>query len=348
VFLIDLARNLRPSLSKSAGNIWKAGTLEWLNNDLYAARSTPRVKSREPLWDQPGLKEAVDAGRYYLPGTATGLRETIVTSPIEAEPQYLLRVPGPGWTPFFAAVFTAAFFMLLTVKYVMIAFICGVLAIAMIWWWMWESDPAPVPPVKIAKTLKLPVYVSGPISHSWWAMVILLLVAGSLYLAYVFSYLYLWTVTPASWPGAGGAPLASSSMSIFAAALLLLSLAMIEAAKHALKRKWHGGIFAVLTIFALAATVGSLALDVWGHWLSGLRPHAGGYSAMVFMNNVLQAQIVTAIAVMAAFALARFAAGRLDARRIVVFDNLALFWRYSIGQSLFGLLLIHGFPRFAV
>ena len=41
---------------------------------------------------------------------------------------------------------------------------------------------------------------SGPVSHSWWAMVVLLLVAGSLYLAYVFSYLYLWTVSPQVWP----------------------------------------------------------------------------------------------------------------------------------------------------
>ena len=31
-------------------------------------------------------------------------------------------------------------------------------------------------------------------------MVVLMLVAGSLYLAYVFSYLYLWTVSPQVWP----------------------------------------------------------------------------------------------------------------------------------------------------
>ena len=70
-------------------------------------------------------------GRALLPArhAPTGGRETIVTSPIEATPQYLLRLPGPGWTPLLAAVFTAGFFLLLTVKLVTLALICGVLAI---------------------------------------------------------------------------------------------------------------------------------------------------------------------------------------------------------------------------
>ena len=62
--------------------------------DDYAARSIPRIASRDPLWDQPGLAREVDAGRHYLPGTATGGRETIVTSPVDARPQYVLLLPG--------------------------------------------------------------------------------------------------------------------------------------------------------------------------------------------------------------------------------------------------------------
>ena len=29
----------------------------------------------------------------------------------------------------------------------------------------------------------------------------------------------------------------------------------------------------------------------------------------------------------------------------MTFDNLRLFWLYAAGQGLFGLLLVHGFPR---
>ena len=56
-------------VSEHAGNVWRAGTLEWLPNHVYGPRSIPLVTSREPLWDQPGLAEDVEAGRYYLPGT---------------------------------------------------------------------------------------------------------------------------------------------------------------------------------------------------------------------------------------------------------------------------------------
>ena len=234
LFLVDLARNLRPTFSDSAGNIWGAGTLDWLPSSPHGLRSIPIVTSREPLWDQPGLEAEVEAGRYYLPGTATGWRETIVTSPIEAYPQYVLRLPDPGWTPFLAACFTAAFFMLLTVKALTLAALCGVAAVAMLIAWMWKSDPAPLPPVDVG-SLKLPAQATGPQSHSWWATVVLLLVAGSLFLSFVFSYLYLWTVYPDSWPPSGGSPAGASALIV--GALLVVGSVAAYAASSALR---HG------------------------------------------------------------------------------------------------------------
>ena len=108
VFLVDFALNFRP-LRERAGNVWHAGTLEWLEGGRYQTRSIPIVTSREPLWEQPGLNEDVKAGRYYLPGAPTGGRETLVTSPIEARPQYVAQIPGPSWAHVLAALFTAAF-----------------------------------------------------------------------------------------------------------------------------------------------------------------------------------------------------------------------------------------------
>src|SRR5690606_25411020 len=64
VFVVDLLRRFRPTMSDSAGNIWQAGTLEWLPNGAYAARSVPRVTDRDPLWSEPGLSKAVEAGRW--------------------------------------------------------------------------------------------------------------------------------------------------------------------------------------------------------------------------------------------------------------------------------------------
>jgi cytochrome c oxidase subunit I+III len=88
----------------------------------------------------------VAQGRYFLPGSATGRRETIVTSPVDPQPQYLLLLPGPSWLPLLAAFGTAGFFLLLTVKLVVPALICGVFAAVMLIAWMWGLDPGPAYP----------------------------------------------------------------------------------------------------------------------------------------------------------------------------------------------------------
>jgi cytochrome c oxidase subunit I+III len=344
VFLVDLVRNLRPTVTEPVGDVWKASSLEWLHNHIYGPRSIPLVESRDPLWDQPGLSEDSKAGRHYLPGTITGRRETIITSPIEATPQALLRLPGYGWTPILAALFTAGFFMLLTVKATTLALSSGALAVAAILIWMWPSDPQPLARAEIGHGIKVPTYLSGSISHSWWAMVVLLLVAGALYLSYVFSYLYLWTVSPQVWPRPeqlapivwpllSGALLAASSGGIFLVGRVLPAGPRNSAA------------FVLLTALALTALSGGFGLEVLAHWRAGLRPDADAHAAMVYMASFLQLQLILALVVMAAFAVARRLAGLLNRRRRVVFDNLALLWHYTVAQGLVGLLLLHGFPR---
>src|SRR5690606_8368956 len=206
VFLIDLLLNFRVG-EGGRQNPWGAGTLEFLPQGRYSTRSIPHVTSREPLWDRPSLSREVEEGRHYLPDAPTGGRETIVTSPIDAKPQYVIQMPGPGWSQFLAAAFTASFFLLLTVKVVVPALICGCLAIVACLVWVWGLDPGPDKgPIAISRDIKLPVYRTGPSSHGWWAMVVLILVAGSLYISYLFSYLYLWTVSPEVWAGSGAGP----------------------------------------------------------------------------------------------------------------------------------------------
>ena len=60
-----------------------------------------------------------------MPGNPTGGREALVTAVRDASPRYLLVIPGDSWLPFIAAVGTAGFFMLMTVKLTALAWTCG-------------------------------------------------------------------------------------------------------------------------------------------------------------------------------------------------------------------------------
>src|SRR5690606_13779132 len=174
--------------------------LEWLPTGLYSARSIPVVKSREPLWEDPGLAEDVKAGRYLLPGSATGLRETIVTSPLLAEPQYLQIMPGPSVWPFLAAIFTAGFFILLTIQAYTPSFTCGVLAVVCVLRWLWDTDRrVKEVTVDAGAGVRLPTYFTGPSTHGWWAMIILLIVVGMIFVMALFSFFYLFGVQSQFW-----------------------------------------------------------------------------------------------------------------------------------------------------
>jgi cytochrome c oxidase subunit I+III len=233
--------------------------------------------------------------------------------------------------------------MLLTVHATTPAILCGLGAVVMILAWMWNADPEPLPPVDVGG-LMLPTYVSGPQSHAWWAMVVLLLVGASLYLSYVFSYLYLWTVLPETWPDERSLP--DPNLALASAVLLLLgSLAVIMAGRVLHHCGWASAGFVALLLAAVLAMAGSLSLELLGHWRAGLRPDAQGYGAVVYLASFLQAQLVVAVVVTCGFVVARRLAGRLDGVRRNTFDSFALLWHYTVGQGLVGLLLVHGFPR---
>jgi len=333
LFIVDLARKLRFAAEDTAGNVWNAGTLEWLPNGMYSNRSIPIVASREPLWDQPNLAEDVAQGRYYLPGAPTGKREALITSLSDGRPQYLLQMPPVGWAPFVAAVFVAACFLFLTVKILIPALACGIVAIAALARWGWELDPGPSQaPVDIGGGIRVPVYASGPASHSWWATVILLLVAGTIFACLLFSYLYLWTVSPQVWPSA----LPPMKYAFTAGALLVLSSAAVVYANKSI----YAGLSA-----AIAFLIAAFAVELQAH--RGLDPTESSYGALVYAFIALQGFYVAAVAVMALYTVARRAAGLLDRERRATLDCTMLLWHYTVAQGLGAIVIVHAFPRLA-
>ncbi|WP_447763902.1 cbb3-type cytochrome c oxidase subunit I [Sphingopyxis panaciterrae] len=338
LFLVDLARNFRLAPGGgNAGNVYDGGTLEWLPSELYSTRSIPIVRSREPLREDPKLADDVAAGRYFLPGSATGLRETIVTSPLLAEPQYLQIMPGPSAWPFAAAVFTAGFFLALTVQAYMFGWVSGVLAVACVLRWLWETDrPVEQAEVDIGAGIMVPTYVTGPSSHGWWAMVILLVVMAMIFIMALFSLAFLWSNQPGFW-----APPPRIGTALPVALLYGTALVAALAARRLLPRG-AGGASGLLLASVLAAGV-ALWLD-WSSWrASGLVPQASGQGATIYALQALQAFATGTGLLMAAFCAARALRGLVSLPRNNSVDLTMLFLAYTAVQGLVAALFGRAF-----
>jgi cytochrome c oxidase subunit I+III len=337
--LADLLLHLRPA-GKVNVNPWNAGTLEWLPLDNYATRSIPRIASRDPLWDNPGLREEVDSGQHYLPGLATGGRETIVTDPIDAEPQYVLRLPGPSWLPLLAGLGTAVFFFALTVKWTWLAVAGGVLALVCILRWLWAGDPRPLAGTfDVGGGYRLPAYMTGKRSHAWWAVVVLLLVLGSVFASFVFSYYFLWTVTPGAWPPRAWSLPGAGDSALGAIAWVVSAIALAAATRSLEKTRTGFLVLALLT--GLTLLTAAYACDFSAVRDVGIDATAHAYGAVVHVLLAWQGLHVVLVWITAAYVLARLWAGLLGPGHRVTFDTLRLFWFYTVAQGLVTSLVLH-------
>jgi cytochrome c oxidase subunit I+III len=330
LFLIDLARNFRFTVEDDAGNIYGGGTLEWLPTGLYSTRSIPLVRSRYPLWDDPDICKDVESGRYFLPNAPTGLRETLITSPIRAEPEYLQIMPGPSPWPLFAAITTAGFFLLLTIQAYTPSIVSGILAVLCVLRWLWETD-RPVTPEKVdvGAGIMLPTYVTGPRTHGWWAMIILLIVIFMLFLMTIFSYLYLFGVQPRFWQAPPDPRTLAPVLACYAAAAALAWLG-----RHLLARDkstlWSP---TTATIFGGIALLPALVVDYWIWRAAGLDPVLTGQGAVVHAFLAQQAMLTGIAVLMIAYLAARTSRGLVTRPRNNSVDLVTLFVSYTAVQG---------------
>jgi len=342
VWVIDMIRNFRPFGGRDAGNIYDGPGLEWLPTGLYSVRSIPVIKSLYPMWEQKGLAKDVEEGRYFLPRTATGERETILTSTLNAEPIALMRMPLPSGWPVWAAVFTAGFFLLLTVQAYWPSVISGVLAIYCIMTWAWSLDrPLKQKTVDIGAGIEVPTYVTGPASHGWWAMVITLIVAGMVLAMSAFSYVFLWSRNPEAW---APPPEVLSFAAVLVLNLVGAGLAWGACRTLRVDQRRNPVLATVMMVLAAVLVAGAWGLDL-NAWLgTGLRAPANAQGAIVYAFMAWQGFFVAVMSLMALFAALRWMAGLVKADRPSTFDLIALFLVYTAGQGAFSALLLRLFP----
>ncbi len=332
LFFVDLLRTLARPPQRHA-NPWQAATLEWLPSADYGTRSIPQIDSRDPLWQHAALATEVDAGRHWLPGTTTGLRETIVTSPRKARLLHVIVLPGDGWLPLLAGVGTAGFFLLLTAKVFVVATLLGIGAVIATLLWLWDSDHRPAgQPItaRVGDAVELPIGATSHRSHSWWATLILVVVDATIFASMAFAHLHvsmLATVCPPP-----GARLPSDTtmwagVALWAGAAVAMGLAR-RSTLGAASSRMTGLVATALLLAGLA-----WAFGLYGHIDAGLAPRANAWSATVAALLSWQTFHGAVIAVMATYLLARSWSGRLTPTRRATLDNIELFWRYTMLQG---------------
>lgn len=346
VFVFDILRPRRRQ-AWSPRNPWQAGTLEWLAempSRSWGIRSIPEIDSRYPLWDQPNFVRDVDEGRFYLPDAEEGQRETLITSTIDARIIYCLRVGGPTWLTFWAAIFTAGVFIFATYHWWVATGISGLLALATILVWLWTGTAViPEKPRKhVGLGIDAPLYVSGPQAVGWWAMFITMLGDMTAFASLVFGYFFYWTIhddfPPQPSPGPGLLwPLTGGTLVAFA------WLCTCAARRWNRQERTLPFYVGVLLSVVLALTGGAAMLA--GPWTSRLDPTAHVYPATVWVLVGWTVVHVALGALMNGYCTARRIAGRMTAEYDADITNVRLYWHFVALTTLVTVAVIAGFPR---
>ena len=131
VFMANVAISLRRG-QLAGSNPWSADTLEWATSSPpapYAFARIPVVRSRAPLWEER-LEWPV------VQGLRTDRREVLVTTVLDAQPDYRQEDPAPSIWPLVAALMIGVLFI--TLVFTPWAVVYGTpLVMAAIAAWVW-------------------------------------------------------------------------------------------------------------------------------------------------------------------------------------------------------------------
>jgi cytochrome c oxidase subunit I+III len=325
-------------------NPWDAGTLEWITHpdEAWGVRSVPRVASRYPVWQQPGLVAETRAGAWYLPDAEEGRRETIITSVLDADPEQVLRIAGPSWLPMASALTLGVVFLALTFHWWLIAgaFAAIFLVPTIAWIWTGTAEIPEKPEKPIGHGLSLPLYVSGERAVGWWGMFITMVGDATAFASLVFGYFFYWTIHPDL---AAGHPGPGATWPMVALGLFVAAWAAMLAVRSLNDRGSTAGMRAALVV-AFVLTLAAGAAGFAGPWTTGLDPTAHVYPAIVWVLVLWTLAHAGVALIMQLYCLARSLAGRLTPTYDADLRNVVLYCHFLAITAAITFLVVGLFP----
>jgi cytochrome c oxidase subunit I len=350
-FLLFIWDCVRPKTHQpdASRNVWNAGTLEWVNrvpSDPWGLRSIPWIHSRYPIWDDKELLTTIDQGRGLLASAREGKRETLVTAVLDAEPEQILRVPGPSWVPAITAVGLAGVFIFPVFKLWVPTGFSSALFLTALLYWLWTGTA--VIPEKQTKDagggLHLPLYVSGVRSTGWWAMFITMVGDLTAFLSLLFGYFFFWTIhedfPP---PGVTGPGWVWPAV---AAALTFCTWGATLGARF-VNRRGNVPFARSFLVLGIALNFATMSALVAGPWSTGLDPTSHAYPAIVWALVIWIVAHLFAGFIMQAYCLTRSVWRKLTPDHDADLWNVTLYWHFAGFCALLTALVIGGFPLLA-
>jgi cytochrome c oxidase subunit I+III len=253
-------------------------------------------------------------------------------------------LPGDSWWPLVAAAGTAGFFLLLTVKLHVAAWLCGLTAIVGVLAWLWQSDqPPPQATARVSDRLWLPVNAAGPASQSWWATLIMLVVDATVFASFLFAFIHLSMRLDICPPA--GAALPQPLWPLLSCGLLVTGSLLIAWARRALTAQASQRGLRIAVAAAVLCAAAAFGAEWHGQLQAGLVPSAQAWSATVAAMLSYQGLHVLVLLLIAPYLLARSWSGRLGAASRATMDNSALIWHYTTLQGLVFAASVNLLPR---
>ncbi|MEG3192890.1 cytochrome c oxidase subunit I [Lysobacter sp. D1-1-M9] len=343
--LVDVVLCLRHG-RRAERNPWRAGSLEWavpVPVPPYNFASVPTVASGYPLWDRPELAEQSARADGLLARGHQGRREILGTNLLSAAPEQVIRISGSTWLPLLSALSIAALLTCFIAKLYPLAALALLPIIAMFGWWLWTTGDRHAPSHRdAAADLRLPTQTLARNAPGWWALVIALLIDGSLFASLVFSYFYLWLGAPV-WPPPSSA-IGGWTLPVIAVLMLGASEPVMRWALRSNDGNRQGHLRLGLAI-AAALGLGFLATHVLALSGSVGAPQTHAYASVVWTLAGFHGVHLLVGVLVAALVWARSRRGHVDAQRRLEARIAAAFWRYVVAQGLVMWAVVQLFPR---